>query len=561
MTFEEIPLRIPNLTIVEKKAKKFLEEFQKATSAKEQAKVIRKFDRYYFNIQTDLTVISIRYTLNTQDPEYQEAQAKADELIPEIESILNIPFAKAMLSSPYYEELKKIFGEHFMNIYRAKVESFDDRIVEDLQEENRLLTQYNRVVSAAKIPFRGEIYNLSQLAKFTEDLDRETRKEASKAYWKFFEEHNEELGKIYDDLVHVRTKMAHKLGYKNFVELGYLRLGRTDYGAEEVKKYRDQIYHDVVPVTKKLFRQQAKRLEIKNPKYYDYNLTFKDGNPTPIGNRDTLVLKAQKMYDEMSAETGPFFRFMCKHHLLDLDARAGKSGGGYMTYLSRYEFPFVFANFNGTQGDVEVLTHEIGHSYQGYCARKIFPQVLQSPTYEACEIHSMSMEFFAWPWMKDFFGDQEKKFLFAHLSNAVTFLPYGVAVDEFQHFVYENPDVTHQERLAKWREIEKKYLPHKEYRKGSFLDLGGFWMKQRHIFESPFYYIDYTLAQVVAFEFLIEMQKDYKKAWKKYNRLCNLGGKYPFTLLLKKAHLANPFIECTVKKIIRPIERKLKSIL
>lgn len=232
-----------------------------------------------------------------------------------------------------------------------------------------------------------------------------------------------------------------------------------------------------------------------------------------------------------------------------------------MTYLSRYEFPFVFANFNGTQGDVEVLTHEIGHSYQGYCARKIFPQVLQSPTYEACEIHSMSMEFFAWPWMKDFFGDQEKKFLFAHLSNAVTFLPYGVAVDEFQHFVYENPDVTHQERLAKWREIEKKYLPHKEYRKGSFLDLGGFWMKQRHIFESPFYYIDYTLAQVVAFEFLIEMQKDYKKAWKKYNRLCNLGGKYPFTLLLKKAHLANPFIEGTVKKIIRPIERKLKSIL
>lgn len=561
MTFEELPLRIPNLLVVEKKAKNFLEEFQKAKNAKEQARVIRKFDKYYFNIQTDLTIISIRYTLNTQDETYQEAQAKADELIPQIEAVLNIPFAKAMLSSQYYDELESIFGTHFMNMYRAKVQSFDDRIVEDLQEENRLLSQYNLVVSSAQIPFKGGVYNLSQLAKFLEDLDRETRKEASKAYWKFFEDHNEELGKIYDDLVKIRTKMAHKLGYKNFVELGYLRLGRTDYHPEDVKKYRDQIYRDVVPLTKKLFRQQIKRLEVERPQYYDYSLTFKDGNPLPIGDLETLVLKAQKMYDEMSLETGPFFHFMREHHLLDLEARAGKSGGGYMTYLPRYQFPFVFANFNGTQGDVEVLTHEIGHSYQGYCARNIYPQILQSPTYEACEIHSMSMEFFAWPWMKDFFGDQEKKFLFAHLSNAVTFLPYGVAVDEFQHFVYENPEITHEERMKKWREIEKKYLPHKRFRKGSFLDLGGFWMKQRHIFESPFYYIDYTLAQVVAFQFLIEMQKDYKKAWKKYDRLCHLGGKYPFLVLLKKAHLLNPFQDGTVRKIIRPIEKKLKSIL
>jgi M3 family oligoendopeptidase len=266
------------------------------------------------------------------------------------------------------------------------------------------------------------------------------------------------------------------------------------------------------------------------------------------------------MYDEMSKETSYFFRFMADHHVLDLEARAGKQSGGYMTYFPKYGIPFIFSNFNGTSGDVDVLTHEFGHAFQGYESRNISVPDYRSPTMEACEIHSMSMELITYPWMDKFFGDEEDKYRYAHLEDAITFLPYGVTVDEFQHWVYENVDATHEERCAKWREIEKKYLPHKKYDEAPVFENGGWWMRQHHIVESPFYYIDYTLAQVVAFQFFIENEKNHEKAWKKYVKFCKLGGKYGFVELLAKGHLNNPFKDGSIKKLVKPLSKYLKGI-
>ena len=158
--------------------------------------------------------------------------------------------------------------------------------------------------------------------------------------------------------------MAIKLGFKNYIELGYLRLGRTDYNADDVRKYRAQIYEHVVPLVNKIVKQTSKRIGIRKPYIYDLNQSFKDGNPLPKGDEPVLVKNATKMYDEMSKETGEFFRFMVENELLDLTARPGKRSGGYMTYFPRYKAPFIFANFNGTQGDVDVLTHEVGHAFQ-----------------------------------------------------------------------------------------------------------------------------------------------------------------------------------------------------
>ena len=231
-----------------------------------------------------------------------------------------------------------------------------------------------------------------------------------------------------------------------------------------------------------------------------------------------------------------------------------------MTYFPKYKAPFIFSNFNGTSADVDVLTHEFGHAFQGYMSRNISIPDYRSPTLEACEMHSMSMEFLTYPWMELFFGENAEKYRYSHLVDAICFIPYGATVDEFQHWVYENPEATHQERCEAYKRIEEKYLPHKKYDDVEIYNKGRFWMKQRHIIESPFYYIDYTLAQVVAFQFFVEDLKNHQKAWKKYVRLCKLGGKYPFTELLKQAHLNNPFVDGTVKKIIAPLKKYLKSI-
>ena len=288
----------------------------------------------------------------------------------------------------------------------------------------------------------------------------------------------------------------------------------------------------------------------------DYNLNFLSGNATPIGNKEYLVNSAMEMYDEMSKETSEFFRFMVNANMMDLESKPGKAGGGYCTTFPSYKTPFVFANFNGTSGDVDVLTHEMGHAFMAYCCKDVKLSEYTWPTYEACEIHSMSMEFFAYPWIEKFFKEDTEKYKFSHLADAITFIPYGVAVDEFQHFVYENVNATPLERRLKWREIEKKYLPHIKYNT-EFMENGGRWFRQSHIFTTPFYYIDYTLAQVCAFQFFNLMNINKEDAWNKYVDLCKLGGSKSFLNLLKAVKLDNPFKNGCIKKVVKPLNEYL----
>lgn len=558
MKFEEYPLVVPSLEELSKEYEKLIAKLENAKNADEQINTFRQVMKFDDHVETMFTIISIRYSLDTTNETYAHAQDVMDEVAPQLQ-VYSEKINKIMLNSPYRKELEDAFGTYLFKQLELALKCFDAKIIEDLQKENKLVSKYDKVMAGAKIKFNGQTYNLSQIGKFTTDVDRNVRKKATKAVAKFFEKNHEEIGQIYDDLVHVRDNMAKKLGFKNFIELGYARLGRLDYNDKDVANYRKQIQEVFVPIWVKLFKRQMKRIKIRSPRFYDLGLNYLTGNPRPIGDAHFLVEQARTMYKEMSKETGEFFDFMTENHLMDLEARPGKQGGGYMTYLAEYKSPFIFSNFNGTSGDVDVLTHEFGHAYQGYCSRNIKVPSYRSPTLEACEIHSMSMEFFAWPWMDKFFGENADKYRYAHLADAMMFLPYGVTVDEFQHFVYEHPNATHTERCAKWREIEKKYTPLKNYKGFDVYEEGNLWLRQSHIFQTPFYYIDYTLAQVVAFQFLVEMHKNQPRAWAKYNRLCKMGGKYPFTELLSHAHLRNPFEDGSLKKIARPLNKILRS--
>ncbi|MDD2338376.1 MAG: M3 family oligoendopeptidase, partial [Geobacteraceae bacterium] len=366
--------------------------------------------------------------------------------------------------------------------------------------------------------------------------------------------------RLYDELVKIRTVIARKLGFETFTPLGYARMNRTDYAADMVAGYRDQVLRAVVPVSQRLRARQARRLGLPALKYYDEPLEFLSGNAKPKGSPDWMVNNARQMYQEMSPETGEFFQFMQDGSLMDLVARPGKAPGGYCTFIPDLKAPFIFSNFNGTSDDVDVLTHEAGHAFQVYQSRNNALSEYVWPTLEACEIHSMSMEFLAWPWMDRFFEEETGKYRFAHLSGALLFIPYGVTVDEFQHWVYEHPEASPQERKATWRAIERKYLPHRDYEDNAFLESGAFWFRQGHIFGSPFYYIDYTLAQISAFEFWGKAQQNRTSAWKDYLRLCQAGGSLSYLGLLKLAGLCNPFEEGSIETIMGPVSAWLDSV-
>lgn len=552
----------PRKLVLEKIIKEFralTEEFKNAETFQAQDKVLKKINKYADDLSTDMSLISVRFTVNTQDPNNKKAQDQLDEISPYISQVFN-EFNKELVNAKFRKELEEKYGSHLFNMTENALKCFDEKIIPELTEINKLTSQYSMVMASAQIEYKGQKYTLAQLGKFADSTDRAVRKEIAQLSSNFFKEHDEEIGEIFDKLVKLRTSMAKKLGFESFTELGYLSLGRTDYDAVMVENYRKQIKEDLVPFTQQIFKRQMKRVGIKNPYYYDYAINFLSGNAKPNGDKDFMVEQAKKMYKELSPETDVFFNFLVDYELMDLEAKPGKAPGGYMTYFPKYKAPFIFSNFNGTSGDVDVLTHEFGHAFQGYMSRNISVPDYRSPTLEACEMHSMSMEFLTYPWMDLFFGENEEKYRYSHLADAIVFIPYGCTVDEFQHWVYANPNATHEERCKAYLEIEKQYLPHKDYGDIEIYANGRFWMKQRHIIESPFYYIDYTLAQVVAFQFFNEDRKDHKKAWKKYVKLCKLGGKYPFTQLLQKAHLNNPFIAGTVKKVVAPLKRYLNSI-
>ncbi len=556
MKFTDYKYERPDLEYIKDKYAQLTNEFKNANYER-QVELIYEFEKISNDVETQMALVSIRNSINTTDEFYEHEKAYFDNETPLLGEY-QTNFMDAFYNSTYKEELKLEFGNHIFKMIETQLKSFSPVIIEDMQLENQLITEYSKLSASAKIEFDGGIKNLSQMHPYLESVDQETRRNAEKAVADFFEKNESKYDEIYSKLVECRNTMATKMGYENYIELGYYRLGRTDYNEKDVANYREQIVKSVVPLASRLVLETAKRIGIENPKSYDLGIEFIDGNPTPKGNCKELVNKAKIMYSQLSDETKEFFDFMTESELLDLEAKEGKQGGGYCNFIPNYQAPFIFSNFNGTKGDVDVLTHEAGHAFQIYSSRNMKLSEYLLPTLEACEIHSMSMEFFAWPWMELFFEEEANKYRYSHLAGTVTFIPYGALVDEFQHEIYSNPKLTADERKETWRRIERKYLPHKVY-ENTFLDKGTYWYRQGHIFSSPFYYIDYTLAQICAQQFWSLDQVNHKEAWNKYYELCKMGGSKSFLNLISEIGLDNPFVDGTIKKTISPIEKWLDN--
>lgn len=554
MKLSEMPYTRPNVEEFEQVFSSLLDNMKEAGTPAAQMQEIDAINALRADFDTNCQLASIRYTQDTTSEFNKKEKEFFDQNSPLYEN-LQEQFYRALIESPFRTELEAHYGQQLFDIAGQLIKVVSPDVLEDCAEENKLTSEYAKLMASASIPFEGEDRNLMEMVPFYGHADRDVRERAVKANAKFFEENAEAFDGIFDQLVKLRHGMAKKLGFKNYVEMGYARLMRTDYGSEEVAFYRQQVLEHVVPLASKLKEKQRERLNLDRLYFHDEKFEFKSGNPKPQGDPDWIEARAGEMYKELSEETDTFYQFMLENELMDNINRKGKYGGGYCNYLINTRSPFIFSNFNGTAHDVTVLTHEAGHAFQVFNSRDFDIPEYNWPTYEACEIHSMGMEFLTWPWMNKFFEQDTEKFFFKHMAGAITFLPYGVAVDEFQHLVYENPDATPEERHGFWKSVEEKYLPHRKYSDGNdFLDAGGFWQRQAHIYQDPFYYIDYTLAQICAFQLWFKSEENREQTWNDYLTLCKAGGSKSFLKLVELAGLKSPFAEGCLKEVTERVE-------
>ncbi|MEY3243566.1 MAG: hypothetical protein RIR11_5005 [Bacteroidota bacterium] len=558
--FDTFQYKRPDLSVISQHFDRQLNAFHNAENVEQQYNVLETLIQLREEFSTMFNLCHIRHTSNIGDDFYTGENDYFDQSLPVYEELSNKMF-KVMLDSKFRQALEQKTGKQLFTLAELSIKTFNPSILELLGEENALSSAYTKIKSNVAIEFEGNTYNLTGLYPLELSSDRTVRQKASQAKWSFYAQKQAEVEAVFDQMVKKRHQIALQLGYKNFVEVGYARMRRSDYNPEMVANFRKQVRELIVPLAAKLYDRQRKRLKLDQLNWYDEDFKFVTGNPKPVGNPEQIISNAARMYQELSPDTDTFFKFMQESKLMDLVNRAGKAPGGYCTYLVNFKAPFIFSNFNGTSGDIDVLTHEAGHAFQVWSSGQRFQmEEYHWPTSDAAEIHSMSMEFFTWPWMKLFFGDQTDKYYFLHLAGSLQFIPYGVAVDEFQHIIYENPEMTPAERNAVWRDLERVYLPHRSYPGNDFLESGGFWQKQSHIFNHPFYYIDYTLAQICAFQFWSRDRKNHEDAWKDYVELCRAGGSKSFVDLVKLANLRSPFEDGCVASVIDEIASFLDSV-
>lgn len=549
MKFSEMKYERPDFKLFEEGAKAAVEALKNASDAAAAEKAYLQWDKLCGHFGTMSNLVYVRHTINTEDKFYDAETNYFDEVSPAFTELCQT-VSKALAENAFRPELEKKFGRVLFKNTDIFLKSFDPSVIPEMQEENKLSTEYEKLIASAQIDFDGKKLNISQLTPYKQSADDKVRHEAWAAEGAFYKEHEAQLDRIYDDMVRVRNAMAVKMGYENYIPLGYNKMNRNCYTEQDVEKFRSAVVSYVVPLAEKLYKEQAKRLGVKYPlSYADTAVTYRSGNAMPKGSSDDILAAAKRFYHNLSAETGEFIDFMFENELMDVLSKKGKAAGGYCTDFTDYDSPFIFANFNGTQGDVEVMTHEAGHAFAAYVARDIYPTDNRWPTLESCEIHSMSMEFFGWDAAEDFFGEDAEKFCYKHLADAVEFIPYGTMVDHFQHIVYKHPEYTPAERIEEWKKLTAIYMPWIDLDGSAFYGEGRAWQRQTHIYQRPFYYIDYCLAQTVALQFWTLRQKNKDEAFERYMKLVRLSGTATFDELVAAAGLDTPFGDEALKAV------------
>ncbi|MBQ3267621.1 MAG: hypothetical protein IJH08_06870, partial [Atopobiaceae bacterium] len=356
LKFKDMPYERPDIDAVIEQLAGLTARLKAAGSYEEAKAVFLEKETLERHIDTLSNLCYIRHSIDTRDEFYSAEQDWWDESMP----LLREPeqaWTFAMLESPFRPQFEAEYGNLMFLNAEIEARSFSPAIIPEMQAESKLTTEYGKLIASAQIPFQDGVYTLSQLTPFKTDADDATRLAAWKAEGAWYKEHQADFDRIYDELVHLRDAMGKKLGYADYIPLGYDRMQRNCYTKDDVEQFRAAVIAYVVPLCEEIYRHQAERIGVPYPlSFSDAALAFRSGNPRPQGTADDIIAQGKRFYDELSPETSEFFNTMLDQELMDVLSTEGKEGGGYCTSIADYEVPFIFANFNGTQGDVEVIT-------------------------------------------------------------------------------------------------------------------------------------------------------------------------------------------------------------
>lgn len=560
MKFSEMTYVRPDVAALKATLADCATRIENAANVQEQIDAYEEYVKMMGEMGTMGSLAYVRNTINTADAFYSAEREFFDEIGPELEEDSQ-KVNSALLDSKFRPELEAHYGKLMLKDMEIARRSFTPELIPLMQEANKLESRYQKLYAGLTVEFDGQTMPLPMLGKYKESPDRAVRRAAFEVEGKAFDAHREELDEIFDKLVKNRNAQGRLLGYDNYLLLGYDRLGRNCYGGRELAEFREQIATELVPIIAEVKENQRKRIGVDRLCIYDDQFRFPDGNAAPEGTPEEILAAGKAMYQALSPETKVFIEEMFDGDLFDVLSRDGKAPGGYCTTFSSYKMPFIFSNFNGTSGDVDVLTHEAGHAFAFYRAMHnpaIHPS-LQQPTIEACECHSMSMEFLTQAYHKNFFGENTKKYELAHCEDSLDFIPYGCMIDEFQHRMYENENLTPDERNAVWMELEKKYRPWLDMDNLPFYGRYSHWQWKLHVYLHPLYYIDYCMAQTVAFQLWTLSLKDADAAWKKYLAFVDAAGTMTFAELCHSAGLRIPYEAGCIREVGAGIRDWLKE--
>ncbi len=523
----------------------------------DRAQVVRDWDRQARDYATWSAVVSIHANQNVNDPAAEAADRYADNLGPKRQE-LSVDLTRRLLADPDRKGLETLVGAHAVHLWQTGIATFDPLIKDDLEEESKLTRRYRKLIADGTVTLDGKTMGLGGLSPLGQSLHRETRRRASKAMWGFYEANGEELGEIFDKLVHVRDGMATKLGETGYTPLAYQLNGRIGFDASDVAQYREQLAAQIVPVVGRILDKRQADFGWDHVYSWDSRMRDPKGNPKPVGGHDALMAAAGTMFRAMDPRLSELFEDMTEGGFFDLEDRPGKAYTAFCTTFPSLGMPYVFGGFEGVYADISQVVHEFGHAFQNWMSRNQPVIEYLQPSNEAGEIPSKGLEYLTYgfiePMVEKGAADRYRR---AHLTSAICAMPDVLLVDHFQHEVYANPSATTADRNEMWRELEKKYQPRLDYGDMDYPATGARWQTYRHIFASPFYNIDYNMAEGCALQLLARSRDDFAGTMETYVDLCKRGGERPFLELIKDAGLASPFDPDAMTGVLQYVETEL----
>lgn len=546
--FSELPYTPTDFADVAARLKIFTEKVRAARSAGEVLALDAECDAMLDEVGLASSLTYIRSSLDCTD-EFYAAAAQTEAM--GLASLDQTPYTRALLESPFFPELEKKYGPELRPRLEQQIR-LRSAGLDLLGKEQVLLNQYQQKKAMTKVPFRGKTYSEAEMYALFDSPDRQTRIDARKATFEAFLAQKEELAPILLELVALRGKIAEANGFDSYLDYANLDFFRRDYGEKELSAFCEQVKTDLMPLLRQLREEQRRELGVEKLMAYDLTVRFSDGNAIPVGGADKLTAASQKMYDGLSPEFGEFFRLMVESESFSVEASPNKVAGmGFCTTLKRGYLPYVFGNCNGTDTDVSVFTHEIGHAWQAYRTDKEnYPDIFRQMALDAVEIPSKTMELFAYPYAEGFFGKDAEKFRQGHFREALREIAAYCSIHEFGTWIYTHPGASFDEMAAAGAEIEKQYEPGLDYGElEPYVLRGGALLRNMAIYGFPRYVISYALSEMCAMELFARMAKDPAAAWDAFEKLCASGGSRSYPDTLREAGLSPAYAPGSVKKV------------